>query len=1296
MQVVPGAPAWSAFRLERLLARLRTINPNISGLAAHFVHFIDAAASLGAGDSARLAALLAVGSSPPPPLAPSGSLMVVVPRPGTISPWSSKATDIAHVCGLTSVRRIERGIAYDLQLIGPLPAEVRTRAAAVLHDRMTEAVLADLDSAQLLFATEAPRRLAAISIAGGSGALAAANTRLGLALSDEEIEYLYATFTALGRGPSDVELMMFAQANSEHCRHKIFNARVIIDGREQPRSMFQMIRYTHERASAGVISAYQDNAAVVAGAAGSRFFPDPVSGRYGYIDERIDLLMKVETHNHPTAIAPFPGAATGAGGELRDEGATGLGAKPKAGLVGFSVSNLEIPGFLQPWEHSIGRPARIASALEIMLEGPIGAAAFNNEFGRPNILGYFRTLEMQVPGEGARRARGYHKPIMLAGGLGNVRRQHALKGEVSVGSKLILLGGPAMLIGLGGGAASSVDSGSSSEALDFASVQRGNPEIQRRAQEVIDRCWALGADNPIELIHDVGAGGLSNAIPEAVAHSQRGARIELRDIPNAEPGMSPLEIWCNEAQERYVLVLHADRVERFAAIARRERAPFADIGVITADGVLIVHDRDFGNDPVHISIDALLGKPPRLLRNVRSIAPARPPLTGLPSDLREAIHRVLRLPAVADKTFLITIGDRTVGGLISRDQLVGPWQVPVADVAVTLSDFRHYRGEAMALGERTPVAILDAAAAARLAVCEAITNLLASDVRSLSDVRLSANWMAACGEPGEDAALYAAVRAVGEQLCPALGIAIPVGKDSLSMKTRWQQQGEEHSVVAPVSLIVSAFAPIEDARRTLTPVLRTDNGETRLLLVDLAGARLRLGGSALAQVYGLHGGEPADLDDPALLLGLAAALRELRDAGLILAYHDRSDGGLAITLIEMAFAGHCGLQIELEPARGDALAQLFAEEPGVVLQVAAAQLAQVRSCLARHRLDECTQVIGWPRPELQIGIRVGPISFEDSWVGLRHSWSETSMRMRRLRDNPECAAEEFAEQLDPRAPGLSWQLSFDPSQDLAAPYIARGVRPRIAVLREQGVNGQIEMAAALDRAGFEACDVHMSDLLGGAQRLGDFAGLVACGGFSYGDVLGAGGGWAASVLFHERLRTEFAAFFARPDTFSLGVCNGCQMMALLKELIPGADSWPRFLRNRSEQFEARLSLVEIAPSPSVLLRGMEGSRLPVAIAHGEGRAQFASAEDERACAAAGLVAVRYIDAHGAPALRYPDNPNGASGAIAALTTADGRVTITMPHPERVYRTVQNSWHPHSAGADAGWMRLFRNARVWLG
>jgi phosphoribosylformylglycinamidine synthase len=1295
MQVIPGAPAWSAFRLERLLARLRDLDPQISALTAQFVHFVDAD-TLGAADQLRLSELLTVGASPPPPLPDSSARLVVVPRPGTISPWSSKASDIAHVCGLLSVRRIERGIVYDLQGPGPLTERARGRAAAVLHDRMTEAVLAELDAARVLFATEAPRALAMISIAGGSGALAEANARLGLALSEDEIEYLYATFTALGRGPSDVELMMFAQANSEHCRHKIFNARVIIDGQEQARSMFQMIRYTHERAGAGVISAYQDNAAVVAGAEGSRFFPDPVSGRYGYVDEPIDLLMKVETHNHPTAIAPFPGAATGSGGELRDEGATGLGAKPKAGLVGFSVSNLEIPGFIQPWERSIGRPQRIVSALEIMLEGPIGAAAFNNEFGRPNILGYFRTLELQVPGDGAHRARGYHKPIMLAGGLGNVRRQHALKGEVSVGSRLILLGGPAMLIGLGGGAASSVDSGSSSEALDFASVQRGNPEIQRRAQEVIDRCWALGADNPIELIHDVGAGGLSNAIPEAVAHSQRGARIELRDIPNAEPGMSPLEIWCNEAQERYVLVLHADRLERFAAIARRERAPFAEIGVITADGVLVVHDRNHGNNPVHISIEALLGKPPRMLRTVRTLARPRVALAGLPSDLREAVHRVLRLPAVADKSFLITIGDRTVGGLISRDQLVGPWQVPVADVAVTLSDFRHYRGEAMALGERTPVAILDAPAAARLAVCEAVTNLLASDVRSLADVRLSANWMAACGEPGEDAALYAAVRAVGEQLCPALGIAVPVGKDSLSMNTRWQQHGQDYSVVAPVSLIVSAFAPVADVRRTLTPVLRTDSGETRLLLIDLAAGRLRLGASALAQVYGLHGGEPADLEDAALLAGLARALCELRDAGLILAYHDRSDGGLAITLIEMAFAGHCGLQIDLDPARGDAVAQLFAEEPGVVLQVLAKQVPQVRACLARHGLAECTHEIGWPRPELQIGIRVGQMSFEDSWVGLRHSWSETSHRMRRLRDNPECAAEEFAAQLDPTAPGLSWHLSFDPQQDIAAPYIARSVRPRVAVLREQGVNGQIEMAAALERAGFEACDVHMSDLLSGAQRLGDFAGLVACGGFSYGDVLGAGGGWAASVLFHERLRAEFAAFFARPDTFSLGVCNGCQMMALLKELIPGASSWPRFLRNRSEQFEARLSLVEIAPSPSVLLSGMEGSRLPVAIAHGEGRAQFASAQDERACGSAGLVAVRYIDGHGAPALRYPDNPNGASGAIAALTTPDGRVTITMPHPERAFRTVQNSWHPHNAGPDAGWLRLFRNARAWLG
>ena len=1294
MLTLPGSQALSEFRLLRLLARLQALEPGVTAVSAQFLHFVQCSRELDALEGARLAQLLNDGGQPP--LQGGPWQVLVVPRPGTISPWSSKATDIAQVCGLEAVRRIERGILYSLALPAGMAQARRAGLAALLHDRMIEAVFEELDAAAQLFAQEPARPLQFISLGAGCAALIEANRRLGLALSEGEIDYLFDTFIRLGRDPSDVELMMFAQANSEHCRHKIFNAQFVIDGVAREKSLFAMIRNTHVRAPAGVLSAYRDNAAVIVGSAATRWFPDPESGIYRGSDESVDILMKVETHNHPTAISPFPGAATGAGGEIRDEAATGRGAKPKAGLTGFAVSHLCIPGFQQPWEQTIGKPARIASALEIMLEGPIGAAAFNNEFGRPNICGYFRTLETALPGDVPGCVRGYHKPIMLAGGLGNVRRAHVEKAEVSVAAPLVLLGGPAMLIGLGGGAASSVGSGASSEQLDFASVQRGNAEMQRRAQEVIDRCWALGEHNPIELIHDVGAGGLSNAVPEAVAHSHRGARIALRAIPNAEPGMSPLEIWCNEAQERYVLTLAPRSLERFSAIAQRERCPYAVIGEITDDGQLVVRDRQFDNEPVHMPIEALLGKPPQMRREVRSRPQWRGDSDCERVDLREAVYRVLRLPAVADKTFLITIGDRTVGGQISRDQLVGPWQVPVSDVAVTLADYHHLRGEAMAIGERTPAALLDAGAAARLAVAEAITNILAADIAALSDVRLSANWMAACGVEGEDAALYEAVRALGEEFCPQLGLAIPVGKDSLSMRTAWQEAGASKCVIAPVSLIVSAFAPVQNVRRTWTPVLQTDRGETALLLVDLGRGRNRLGMSALAQVFNAVGGAPADADDAGLLRGFAAALIELRARELVLAYHDRSDGGLFVTLVEMAFAGHCGLDIALAASGSSAVAQLFAEEPGAVLQIRRENRSAVLDCLSAHDLGDCVHMIGVPTPTLRVRIRVGEALFDESWSELRRAWSETSYHMRRLRDDPQCAEEELAALLDEGDPGLSQQLSFDANQDLAAPMIARAARPCVAVLREQGVNSHFEMAAALDRAGFEAHDVHMSDLLSGARSLSAFSGLIACGGFSYGDVLGAGRGWARSILFHERTRREFEHFFERSDTFSLGVCNGCQMFAVLKELIPGAQPWPRFLRNRCEQFEARLSLIEILDSPSVLLAGMHGSRLPVAVAHGEGRPQFDGEEDMRRCLDARLVAFRYVTNRGEPARCYPANPNGAVQAIAALTTPDGRVTVTMPHPERVYRTAQNSWHPREAGEDSGWMRLFRNARVWLG
>jgi phosphoribosylformylglycinamidine synthase len=1294
MLQLPGPVALSAFRIAKLLERLSARDPAVESVAARYLHFIDLARPLGAAERQVLEALLTYGPRQAAPDEGSGECVLVVPRLGTISPWSSKASEIAQVCGLSAVRRIERGIVYRLRAREGLGAARLQQLAALLHDRMTEDALLDAAAAVRLFEQRAPRRFARVSLAAGRSALEAADRALGLALAAEEIDYLLASFRRLGRDPSDVELMMFAQANSEHCRHKIFNAHWIIDGEPQQQTLFEMIRYTHARHPAGVLSAYRDNAAVVEGSVGERWFPDPASGIYRASREPIDILLKVETHNHPTAISPFPGAATGAGGEIRDEGATGRGGKPKAGLTGFCVSNLRIPGFEQPWERPFGAPARIAAALDIMIEGPIGAASFNNEFGRPAICGYFRTFEQQAPGDPPQRRRGYHKPIMLAGGLGNVRRMHVEKAPVPVGAQLVVLGGPAMLIGLGGGAASSVGSGSSSAELDFASVQRGNPEMQRRAQEVIDRCWALGEDNPIALIHDVGAGGLSNAVPEAVAHHGRGARLDLRAIPSAEPGLSPLELWCNEAQERYVLILAPEALQQFAAIAARERCPYAVIGAIDASGRLRVHDPLFDNDPVDMPLELLLGKPPRLTREGRSGRTTPQAFATAAISVREAAYRVLRLPAVADKTFLITIGDRTVGGLISRDQLVGPWQVPVSDVAVTLADYQGTAGEAMAIGERTPVAVLDAPASGRLAVTEAITNLLAADVEALSQVRLSANWMAACGERGEDAALYATVRAVAKELCPQLGIAIPVGKDSLSMKTAWRaDDGTEHSVIAPVSLVVSAFAPVRDAGRTLTPALQLPEEPSALWLIDLAAGRNRLGGSALAQVYGELGEEPADLDEPRRLLQLAAALAELRTAGVLRAYHDRSDGGLFATLVEMAFAGHCGLDLTLPPARAAPLAQLFAEEPGVVVQIMAADESAFTRTLARHGLPAVR--LGTPQRELRVRIRAGELLFDESWADLRRAWSETSWRLRRLRDDPQCADEELAAQTDERAGGLKVELSFDPAEDVAAPYVARSGRPAVAILREQGVNSHVETAAAFAQAGFTTHDVHMSDLLAGGRTLREFQGLIACGGFSYGDVLGAGEGWAKSILFHPAVRAEFQRFFGRADTFALGICNGCQMFAALKSLIPGSDAWPRFVQNRSEQFEARFSLVEVQPSDSVLLEGMAGSLLPVAVAHGEGRAEFASPEAGAACSGSRLVSLRYVNADRSPATRYPANPSGTPHGMAALTNSDGRITIIMPHPERSFRYLQNSWRPAGAGTYSGWMRLFRNARRFV-
>ncbi|HEU4602463.1 MAG TPA: phosphoribosylformylglycinamidine synthase [Steroidobacteraceae bacterium] len=1301
MLTLPGAIALSDFRTARLLASIRSRGAPIESIQARFVHFVQAHRELTADERRVLDALLTYGPriEPRRSQAAHGQTLFVIPRFGTISSWSSKATDIAQVCGLDAIERIERGIEYTIGASQPLSAEQLNTASAALHDRMTETTVLTAEDAQRLFSHERPQPLRTIDLkARGRMALVEANQSLGLALSDDEIDYLEANFNRLGRDPTDVELMMFAQANSEHCRHKIFNAEWIIDGERQAKSLFSMIKNTYQRNSAGVLSAYKDNAAVVEGPVGHRWFPDVDSHRYSFNEEPIDILMKVETHNHPTAISPFPGAATGSGGEIRDEGATGRGGKPKAGLAGFSVSNLRIPGFEQPWEQNFGRPSRIASALEIMTDGPLGAAAFNNEFGRPNILGYFRTFEAQSASSERPGLRGYHKPIMIAGGVGNVRRMHVEKPDVPPGAKIIVLGGPAMLIGLGGGAASSVGSGSSAEDLDFASVQRGNPEIQRRAQEVIDQCWAMGKDNPIVLIHDVGAGGLSNAIPESVAHTQgRGGRIDLRTVPSVEPGMSPVEIWCNEAQERYVLIVEAKHVQQFAAMCERERCPFAVVGEITNDGLLTVSDPLLGTAPVDLPLDVILGKPPKMTRDVKRLSGLSDAFDASTIDVREAAYRVLRLPTVADKTFLITIGDRTVGGMISRDQMVGPWQVPVSDVAVTLSDYTSSTGEAMAMGERTPLALLNAAASGRMAVAEAITNIAAADIAKMSDVRLSANWMAACGEPGEDADLYATVKAVGEEFCPALGITIPVGKDSLSMKTSWKESGQPRKMTAPLSLIVSAFAPVIDARATLTPQLRTDRGDTELLLIDLGQGRDRIGGSALAQVYGQLGNQAPDCEQPSLLAGFFAAIRALRSQRLAIAYHDRSDGGLFATLAEMAFAGHCGLQIELpSPLHGIGRA-LFNEELGAVVQVRTADRDAVLNVLAQHGLQLHARPIGRVTNEDRIVIRVGgALVLNERRSDLHRAWSETSFRMAELRDDPQCAREQFDSVGVHDDPGLHAKLTFKTDDDVAAPFIVKGVRPKVAVLREQGVNSHMEMAAALYRAGFEPFDIHMTDLVAGRASLKDFRGLIACGGFSYGDVLGAGEGWAKSILFNAQLRDAFTAFFERNDTFSLGVCNGCQMMSALHSLIPGADLWPRFVRNRSEQFEARFSLVEVVKSPSLFFTGMEGSRMPIAVAHGEGRAEFKNASGLDMLVKANLLSLRFVDNFGRVTETYPANPSGAPAGLTGITTTDGRVTLLMPHPERVYRTLQNSWHPDEWGEDSPWMRMFRNARVWVG
>ena len=1290
-----GAPALSDFRLQKLESRLEDAVGRHLALYAEYAHFAELEQSLDAGERRILERILRYG----PNLGehePQGTLVLVTPRPGTISPWSTKATDIAHNCGLQKIQRLERGIAYYLDHgEAPLGDNEFATVQALLHDRMTETVFADFGEANCLFSHAEPRPFTTVDVLdGGTAALKHANGELGLALSEDEIDYLVESFQALGRNPTDVELMMFAQANSEHCRHKIFNADWVIDGAEKAHSLFKMIRNTTDTSPDGVLSAYKDNAAVIVGHQGERFFPDPETRVYGYNDEPIHILMKVETHNHPTAISPDPGAATGSGGEIRDEGATGRGGKPKAGLTGFSVSNLRIPGLEQPWEKTFGKPDRIVSALDIMLEGPIGGASFNNEFGRPNLCGYFRTYEQEVPCARGTELRGYHKPIMIAGGLGNIRGPHVEKPEFPAGSPLVVLGGPAMLIGLGGGAASSMASGASAEDLDFASVQRSNPEMERRCQEVIDRCWAQGDDNPILFIHDVGAGGLSNALPELVHDSARGGRFELRTVPNDEPGMTPMEIWCNESQERYVMAIDAGKLERFKAICERERCPYAVVGEATEEEHLLLGDAHFENNPIDIPMPLLFGKPPRMLRDVRRSTFHKPALQLEGIDPKEAALRVLRLPAVANKTFLISIGDRSITGQVCRDQMVGPWQVPVADLAVTSSDYTGYRGEAMAMGERTPLAVLDAPAAGRMAVGETVTNLAAAAINRISDIRLSANWMAAAGHEGEDARLFATVEAVGLELCPALGIAIPVGKDSMSMKTVWQSSGKARSMTAPLSLIVSGFAPVIDVRTTLTPQLASEFGDTDLILVDLGKGANRLGASALAQAYGQVGHRGADLDDPAALKRFFNAIQELNRDGMLLAYHDRSDGGLFVTVSEMAFAGRCGVTVHLDDLGEDDLEALFSEELGAVIQVRHNDTDYVLKTFYDMGLGHHTHVIGTVNPDHRIEFLRGHRPVISGWrEEFQQAWSETTREMQALRDNPECAREEFDRIADREDPGIQPRASFDPSENPAAPMIATGVRPAMAILREQGVNGQTEMANAFTRAGFECTDVHMSDILSGAVTLDRFKGLVACGGFSYGDVLGAGEGWAKSILFNPRARDQFEAFFSRKETFSLGVCNGCQMLSNLHELIPDTDHWPRFVRNRSEQFEARFVSVRIEPTASILLAGMEGSSLPIAVAHGEGRAEFRN--PEHLAAAAPQVALRYVENPGAVAVRYPANPNGSPEGITGLTSGDGRVTIMMPHPERVTRSVQNSWYPKEWGEEAPWMRLFRNARVWV-
>ena len=1290
-----GVTALSDFRVEKLFQKAAALGLPEVKLSSEFWYFVGSEKALDAATVEKLQALLAAQSVEQTPKAREGlHLFLVTPRLGTISPWASKATNIAENCGLEGIERIERGMAVWLE--GALTDGQKQQWAALLHDRMTESVLTDIDAAAQLFHHIQSETFSSVDVLGGGiEALVKANTEMGLALSADEIDYLVENYQALNRNPSDVELMMFAQANSEHCRHKIFNADFILNGEKQPKSLFSMIRDTHNAHPEGTVVAYKDNSSVIEGAKIERFYPNAAENQgYRFHEEDTHIIMKVETHNHPTAIAPFAGAATGAGGEIRDEGATGKGSRPKAGLTGFTVSNLNIPGLEQPWEQDYGKPEHISSPLDIMIEGPIGGAAFNNEFGRPNLLGYFRTFEEKFDGQ----VRGYHKPIMIAGGLGSIQAQQTHKDEIPEGALLIQLGGPGMLIGLGGGAASSMNTGTNDASLDFNSVQRGNPEIERRAQEVIDRCWQLGDKNPIISIHDVGAGGLSNAFPELVNDAGRGAVFKLREVPLEEHGLNPLQIWCNESQERYVLSILEKDLDTFRAICERERCPFAVVGTATDDGHLKVRDDLFSNNPVDLPLNVLLGKPPKTTRSDQTVRSSEKAFNAGNIDITEAAYRVLRLPTVAAKNFLITIGDRSVGGMTHRDQMVGKYQTPVADCAVTMMGFNTYRGEAMSMGEKPTVALFDAPASGRMCVGEAITNIAAVNIGDIGNIKLSANWMAACGNEGEDEKLYRTVEAVSKA-CQALDLSIPVGKDSLSMKTVWQDNGEQKSVVSPLSLIISAFAPVEDVRKTVTPELKNVE-DSVLLLVDLGNGKARMGGSAFGQVYNNMTGDAPDLDDTGRLKAFYNVIQQLVAEDKLLAYHDRSDGGLFAALVEMAFAARCGINVDLTSLVANQadvneanIRALFNEELGAVIQIAKQDVASVETLFKEADLALHTVATIGTNEKIVIRNQAG-IVLEQNRADLQRAWQETSHAIQRLRDNPACADSEFALIGDNERSALFADVKFDVNEDIAAPFINSGAKPKIAILREQGVNGQIEMAAAFTRAGFDAYDVHMSDLMAGRVHLADFKMLAACGGFSYGDVLGAGEGWAKSILFHPALRDQFAAFFADPNTLTLGVCNGCQMVSNLAEIIPGAEAWPKFKRNLSEQFEARLSMVHVPKSASLILNEMQGSSLPVVVSHGEGRADFAL-HSGNISADLGI-ALQYVDGQNQVTQTYPLNPNGSPQGIAGVTNADGRVTIMMPHPERVYRAAQMSWKPEDWTELSGWYRLFAGARKALG